>query len=167
VSEPVPTSAAVVPDGSSHAGAGFALEGSSRAGAHFDDSSEPRRLERAATWLSLACAVHCLVFPLLGGLLPALGASHLISVDGGLEIVLTLAVVGSVAASGALGFARHRDIRVVLGMVTGLALYLAGHALEGKPVSLGLSIAGALVLASSSFFSARLSQTCDHPGHAH
>jgi hypothetical protein len=144
-------------------------EGSHRPSAHFahEEGLEPRRLERAATWLSLACAVHCLVFPLLGGLLPALGASHLISADSGLETMLTLGVVGSVAASGALGFSRHRDLRVLLSMVAGLGFYLVGHALEGKPMSLGLSIAGALVLASASFFSARLSQTCAHPDHAH
>jgi len=127
----------------------------------------PRRLERAATWVSLACAVHCLVFPLLGGLLPVLGASHVFTAGSGLETLLTLTVVGSVAAGGALGFSRHRDLRVLVGMIAGLALYLCGHALEGKPIGLVLSIAGALVLASASFFSARLSQHCDHPGHAH
>lgn len=128
---------------------------------------EPRKLERAATWLSLACAVHCLVFPLIGGLLPALGASHLVSAGSGLDTVLTLTVMGSVVASGALGFSRHRDLRVLGSMAAGLVLYLLGHALEGQTLGLALSICGALVLASSSFFSARLSQTCEHPDHAH
>jgi hypothetical protein len=124
-------------------------------------------MERAATWLSLACAVHCLVFPLIGGLLPALGASNLLAAGSGLDTLLTFAVVGSVAASGALGFSRHRDVRVIAAMIAGLILYLFGHAFEGSSMGLGFSIAGALVLAGSSFASARLSQACEHPDHAH
>ncbi|MFT3925832.1 MAG: MerC domain-containing protein [Myxococcales bacterium] len=133
---------------------------------------EPRRLERAATWLSLACAVHCLVFPLIGGLLPALSASHVVTAGSGVDTLLTFAVVGSVAASGALGFSRHRDLRVLAGMGVGLALYLFGHVYEGSNLGLGFSIAGALVLAGASYLSARLTQAAhdhDHaqPGHQH
>lgn len=138
--------------------------------AHSTPELEPRRLERAATWLSLACAVHCLVFPLIGGILPALGASHLVSAGSGLDTLLTVAVVGSVAGSGALGFTRHRDLRVLVAMGIGLMFYLTGHALEGSSLGLGFSIAGALGLAGASFASARLSQTCedhDHAGHSH
>ena len=91
----------------------------------------------------------------------------MISAGSGLDTLLTVAVVGSVVASGSLGFSRHRDLRVIAGMGLGLLLYVFGHALEGQSGSLWLSISGALVLASSSFFSARLSQACEHPDHAH
>ena len=91
----------------------------------------------------------------------------MISAGSGLDTLLTLAVVGSVVASGTLGFSRHRDLRVVVGMGVGLMFYLFGHALEGQTLGLALSICGALLLASTSFFSARLSQACEHPDHAH
>jgi hypothetical protein len=126
---------------------------------------EPRRLERAASWLSLICAVHCLAMPLLGGVLSALGASHLLGIGGGLDTLLSWLVVGSVAASGTFGFLRHRDARVIGGLGLGLFCYLLGHTLEGGErgaLALGFSILGALVLALSSFLGARLSHSCDH-----
>ncbi len=123
-------------------------------------------MERAATWLSLACAVHCLAMPLLGGVLPALFASQFAAAQlathgSGLDIALTAFVVVSVLVSSAFGFARHRDTRVLAGMGVGLCFYLLGHELEESPLSLPLSVLGALCLAATSYFSARLSQRCE------
>lgn len=134
----------------------------------------PNNVERAATWLSLACAVHCLVVPLLGGVLPALGASQLVAHGSLVDTALTVFVVVSVALSCAFGYARHRNARVLVFAGLGLCLYLLGHALEESPLSLPLSILGALCLAGTSYQSARLAQrcehdhsACDHSHHAH
>jgi hypothetical protein len=73
--------------------------------------------------------------------------------------------VGSVAASGGIGFARHRDLRVIGGLALGLLFYSVGHGLEGgeaATIGLWLSVTGALVLALSSFLGARLAHSCDH-----
>jgi hypothetical protein len=120
------------------------------------------KLERLTTWLSVACAVHCIVMPLLSGLLPALGATQVLEAGSGLETVLTVLVVVSVGAGGVVGFLRHRDLRVVWGLGAGLAIYLVGHILEQSPIGFAAAILGAAVLAGASIMSARLSQTCDH-----
>jgi hypothetical protein len=129
---------------------------------HATEQLEPRRLERAATWLSFACAVHCLAVPVIGGVLPALGASQLVRAGSGLDAILSVLVVISVGASAALGYVRHRDNGVLAGMGFGLAIYLTAHALEGTSLHLPLSVLGALVLGGASFVSARQSQACNH-----
>ncbi|MET0340894.1 MAG: MerC domain-containing protein [Polyangiales bacterium] len=124
------------------------------------------RLERAATWLSLACAAHCLLMPVAMTLMPLLGAS-LAPENPTLELVLNVIVVASALLGGWWGYRRHRDARVVLATVVGLAVYLVGHGLEGSTPGLALAVLGALVLASSSFLSARLQHAAEHPHHAH
>jgi uncharacterized membrane protein YhaH (DUF805 family) len=134
---------------------------------HPEDEFEPRRLERAATWLSVACAVHCLVVPLAVTLLPALGASQSLHMSAAAEHILTLLVVLSVSAGAAWGFRRHRDLRIAGFMLLGLIVYLVGHALDGSPYAQSLSVLGALSLAAASFASARLTQTTCEQDHAH
>ncbi len=114
-------------------------------------------LERVATWLSLACAVHCLVMPIALSALPLLGSSGFTRVGSSADLLLTLLVVASALAGSAWGYRRHRDSRIVIGTGVGLATYLLGHLFERAWYGVGLAVAGALVLAASSFISARLS----------
>lgn len=118
------------------------------------------RLERFAAWLSAACAVHCLLFPLSAALLPLLGVSALGALGRSAELALTLAVVAGGGASALLGFRRHRDLKLCLLMVACVLVYLAGHGLEQVWYGRALAIAGGLGLALASFASARI-------GHAH
>lgn len=124
------------------------------------------RLERAATWLSLACAAHCLLMPAVIALTPLLGAS-LAPENPTLELVLNVTVVVSALLGGLWGYRRHRDLRLVLATVAGLVVYLIGHKLEGSTPGLALAVLGAVLLASSSFLSARLQHAAEHPHHAH
>ena len=115
--------------------------------------------ERAAAWLSLGCAVHCLVFTVAMSITPALGFAGA-SFEGPTEAVLTVLVVVSSVLGGYWGYRRHRDRRVVVALLLGLACYLVGHALEGSWFGLALSVGGALVLAASSFRGARMMHDC-------
>src|SRR4051794_11114313 len=47
------------------------------------------RAERAATWLSLACAVHCLLMPIAISVMPLLGASGVTNLGPTAEAILT------------------------------------------------------------------------------
>jgi hypothetical protein len=124
-------------------------------------AAPPRaRLERAAAWLSAACAVHCLVLPVAAALLPLLGISALGSLGGSAELALGLLVAAGGGASALFGFRRHRDLRLSLIMVACVLVYLAGHGFEQAWYGHALSVAGGLGLALASFTSARL-------GHAH
>jgi hypothetical protein len=121
--------------------------GSARAGA---------KLERAAAWLSAACAVHCLLLPLGAALLPLLGVSALGSLGRSAEVALSLLVVVGGVGSALLGFRRHRELWLSLVMAGCVLLYLAGHGLEQVWYGRALAIAGGVGLALASFASARL-----------
>jgi hypothetical protein len=84
-------------------------------------------LERAASWLSLACAVHCLVMPVALALLPVLGASSL-ALNEDLDHVLTALVLVSASGGAIWGYRRHHDARFLVATAVGLACYLAGTA---------------------------------------
>jgi len=124
-------------------------------------------LERAATWLSLACAAHCLLVPVGLTVMPLMGASFATGLSEGVEHTLTALVVASALGGVVWGYRRHRDLRVVLATAVGLVVYLIGHVLEGSVTGLALGVLGALVLASSAFLSARLQHAAGDPHCAH
>lgn len=142
--------------------------------------------ERVATWLSLACAVHCLVMPVAAAALPLAGLSTSAVLGGGgagaaddgaghglLELALSGSVLVGAGLTGVLGFRRHRDGRVLVVLVLAVALYALGHLVDGWS-GLVASVTGALALAAASFASARLmhshthDESCGHGvGHLH
>lgn len=113
-------------------------------------------MERAATWLSAACAVHCLLVPVASALVPLVGASGRASMlDERYEDWLHVLVVGFGLMSLLIGYRRHREARIAAAMGLGLVLYLAGHAVEGAWYGVLVSVVGGLGLAAASFWSAR------------
>ena len=120
-----------------------------------------RVLERAATWLSAACAVHCLLVPVASALVPLVGVSGEASrLDDRYEDWLHVLVVAGGLLSLLVGYRRHREARIAAAMALGMALYLAGHAAERAWYGVVISVIGGLGLAAASFWSARR-------GHAH
>lgn len=137
---------------------------SSRSRAH-GHTEQVAGLERAATWLSLGCALHCLATPLLAAGLPLAGASASFVHHPVLEVGLSALVLIGVLLTAVLGYRRHRDVRVLVALGAGLVLYLLGHVGDGWP-SRVVSIAGALSLSVASVASARLSHThSEHCAH--
>lgn len=126
------------------------------------------RAERLASWLSFACAIHCLVMPLAIGVLPLLGATGGAYLGETAELGLTALVVVSALTAMIWGYRRHRDARFVALTALGLTIYLIGHALghasAGSWYAVSMAVVGGLTLAGSSFFSARLSHVCVDPG---
>lgn len=118
--------------------------------------------ERAASWLSLACAVHCLVMPAALAVLPLLGAASF-RLDDGIDHALNALVFVSATAGAAWGYRRHHDGRFVAATALGLVVYLAGHALEPSWYGVTTGVLGALVLATSSFLGARVGHAAVHP----
>jgi hypothetical protein len=127
-----------------------------------EPSSPSSHAERAATWLSLACAVHCLVMPLAMSVMPLLGASGITQLGPTAEHVMTLLVVASAVLGVVWGYRRHHDVRFVYATIAGLCAYLVGHAFEGSWYGVLLAVLGALTLAISSFSSARVSHAHTH-----
>lgn len=123
--------------------------------------------ERVATWLSAACAVHCLLVPVASAVLPLLGASGSAFASGPIEHAFNAVVIVGALLALVVGYRRHRDVRIALAIAVALLVYFAGHALDGQRLGLGLSIVGGLALAGASFWSARLGHAhgahCEHP----
>jgi hypothetical protein len=116
-------------------------------------------VERITGFLSAACAVHCLLMPLVIASLPLVGTSG-VALSGTTELALSGLVLVSGTASLVLGYRRHRDLRVAAFIGACLALYLIGHAREAAWYGTALSVVAGLGLAAASFWSARL-------GHMH
>jgi hypothetical protein len=127
------------------------------------DQVSASAFERAATWLSALCAVHCLLVPVASAALPLVGASTGAAFGGTVDHVLNILVVVGGALSALVGYRRHHDLRLSLIMVACVAVYLLGHALESAWYGVALAVVGGLGLAASSFVSARRG----HVHHAH
>jgi hypothetical protein len=115
-------------------------------------------LDGAAVGLSGLCLLHSLALPFLVGALPVL----LPFADGHLHVQMLFIVVPlSILAIGT-GFAGHRNMRVVLGAIAGLALLGFGATVAHD--SLGIvadrifSISGAIVLAIAHFYNGLLAR---------
>ncbi len=107
-------------------------------------------IDKISIGLSALCAVHCLVLPVVAGVLPALAAvtaSH--SLFHVLMLVLVIPLSG--LALGA-GWLRHRD-RIVLALgVCGMGLMMLavtlGHDLLGHDGERWATLAGSFILAA-------------------
>lgn len=123
------------------------------------DEHASTSLERATAFLSAACAVHCLLMPLVIAVLPLVGTSGVV-LGGTAELLLSALVLVSGVASLVLGYRRHHDARVAALIVICLVLYVVGHANEQTWLGNALAVVAGLGLAGASFWSARL-------GHSH
>lgn len=115
-------------------------------------------LDGAAVGLSGLCLLHCLALPFLVGALPMLmpfSDSHLHTQ------MLFIAVPLSTVAIG-IGYARHRNARVVLAALTGMTLLVVGatvaHSSLGLVADRVFTVCGSLVLAAAHLWNSLLSR---------
>jgi len=115
-------------------------------------------LDGAAIGLSSLCLLHCLALPFFVGALPMLmpfTESHLHAQ------MLYFAGPLSVVAIG-IGYARHRNPRVVLAAIAGLCLLVVGatvaHGNLGPVADRLFTISGSLVLAAAHLWNGLLSR---------
>lgn len=125
-------------------------------------------VDRIGAWLSLACALHCAVVPVLV-LLAALGLPAVDSLgifsDHRFELVFSFAAVIFVAASIGLGLRGGADRRpMLIGFVIGLALIGGSRLLPGPEWFAHLVlVAGALTVAYTHRRSLRSRSCCEDP----
>lgn len=131
-----------------------------------------RSLTRSHEWidhigaaLSLTCAVHCALAPVLLAILPLAATGWLFD-----ESVEAAFVAGSLAtALVSLGMGirvhRRRPIFVLLGLAVGLIA--AGQCADNRAAEMALVSAGAVTLAADhavNVYLCRQCRACDHPG---
>jgi hypothetical protein len=124
-------------------------------------------LDAAGTTVSVACAIQCVLFPLvisvlpfplLVSVLPFLNLDFL--VGGGLEkAVLATAIVLAVG-SFSWGFRFHRRFYVFLFLILALGLIFAGRVWLENRYQIPFVVSGALILAAGHIFNRRLCRLC-------
>ena len=109
-------------------------------------------LDGAAVTLSALCLVHCLLLPFVVAGLPFLMQYS----EGHLHAQVLIIVLPLSTVALALGFRRHRDVRILLGGATGMLLLVAGatvaHTQHGLTADRLFTIAGSITLAVAHFF---------------
>ncbi|QRN97542.1 MerC domain-containing protein [Archangium violaceum] len=109
--------------------------------------------------LSLLCMAHCLLLPLVLGLLPAMMGRALEEAPIHLAMVMLATVVGGV--SFVTGFLQHRDWHVLTLGATGLGLLvLAQSVLHEGLAEMGVTLAGGIVLLVAHGLNRRRCQHC-------
>lgn len=115
-------------------------------------------LDNAAVALSGLCLLHCLLLPFIVGALPffgQFGSEHF-----HLQMLLIVVPVSTVAL--ALGFRKHRSVRIFAWGIVGMLLLLVGatiaHNRLGVTADRLFTIGGALTLAVTHYYNNRLSR---------
>lgn len=123
-------------------------------------------LDRIAVSMSGICALHCLTLPLILILAPALSASFF--GDALFHQSLLLLVIPSSIAAIGIGCKRHKDGKVWIYGISGLAVMTVaafwGHDLVGEWGEKILTLAGAGILAAGHIRNHALCRQshCDH-----
>jgi hypothetical protein len=121
------------------------------------------RLDRIGFWLSMTCAVHCMVVPMFVLLLPFTGWAA----GESLERAWLLASVGIASISFKCGVRIHRRARPWAVWCLAVGLLAGGLLLEETPWERVLSVLGALALAAAHWINHRLCLRCSrHEGWA-
>lgn len=135
-------------------------------------------------WTSIACAVHCILTPLLLSLSPVL--VHFLPGEEAVHRKLAIVVAGSAGAAVFYGFRRHRRRRVLLLMSAGVLLIIGtawfGHSMENHVWEVLLTLLGSGLLITAHRLNHTFCRSCEcvthvcsgpgehaheHRGHAH
>jgi len=110
-------------------------------------------IDKISIALSALCAVHCLVLPVLAGILPALAAAT--ASHAHFHVLMLLLVIPLSGLALGAGWLRHRDaIVLTLGLCgMGLMIFAAtvGHDLLGHDGERWATLAGSFILATGHF----------------
>lgn len=109
-------------------------------------------LDGAAVALSALCLIHCLALPIMVAGLPFLAQFA----EGHLHLQMLVVVLPLSVVALALGFRRHRSVRIVaagtIGMLTLIIGATVAHTYLGLAADRAFTVVGALVLAAAHYF---------------
>lgn len=122
-------------------------------------SDSATQSSRVGAWLSIACAIHCALMPLLITVLPIIGLEFLASHV--LEVIVLMGGLGF----GAYGVAKayfkyHRDFLPVGLLLAGSAMVVTGLFLVPEHLEHFFIPAGAIIVGIAQFINIRMSRTC-------
>ena len=112
------------------------------------------KLGRVGGWVSIACAVHCMLSPILLGLIPIFRAQSPLA-ETIEKALIGLSVLIGVSAIAA-GYREHHRKSVIVMLLFSLAFLGAGLRVDA------LIVAGALLMAIAQFLNIRYQRNCCH-----
>jgi hypothetical protein len=123
------------------------------------NSNSATQSSRVGAWMSIACAVHCALMPLVVTVLPIIGLEFLAS--HAIEVLILIGGLGF----GAYGVAKayfnhHRDFLPVGLLLAGSALVVAGLFLVPEHLEHFFIPAGAIIVGIAQIVNIRMSRVC-------
>ena len=117
-----------------------------------------KRLSKIGGWVSVACAIHCMIGPVLIGLLPVIGARGELAetLEGPLILVSVLIGVTAILA----GYREHHRRATLLLLAFSLAALAGGKFLALARFESPLIVGGAALMAIGQFMNLRLQRNC-------
>lgn len=112
-------------------------------------------LDRIGATLSAICAIHCLLLPLVVGVLPMLGVATVLEPA---EVWLTIVAILIAVLSALWSYHKHRELRIVALFFGALGLVIIGLVLENIWYHAG----GMVALLGAHILSANLCKSCSH-----
>jgi hypothetical protein len=118
------------------------------------------QLSKVGPWVSIACAIHCMVSPIILGLLPMVHASE--AIETGL-IVVSVAI--GVLTIGT-GYREHHKTRVLV-LLAGSLVFLGARFFVAEKFETAAVVTGAMLMAAAQFMNVRLQRHCCDHHHDH
>lgn len=130
-----------------------------------DDSQTPEKLTTVGIWASYACAIHCVLMPFVGGVLPFIGLGFL--TNHWVEIGFTFfsIVIGSVSLIYSY-FRIHKQTKPLLIFFIGMAILISAQIFFGHRVIIEVPVVvlGAMLIAVAHIINRKLAReyiVCD------
>jgi hypothetical protein len=108
--------------------------------------------------VSITCAIQCVLFPLLIGVLPLIGLGFL--AQDGVETGFLAASIVLALGSFSWGFRQHRRRYIFLFLIGGLAPIFIGRAWVDEGLEISFVVPGTLALAAGHLLNRRLCRLC-------
>lgn len=120
-----------------------------------------KRLHKIGVWVSFACSIHCLLTPIVLGILPFAGHAFIDNSFLEYALVGTSVMLGGYIFMNDYRKMHHNALPLVL-LVLGFICFVVGHNLEGKILSTFISVSAGVMFFSAYLYNFRLHKKAHH-----
>lgn len=117
-----------------------------------------QKLSKIGGWVSVACAIHCLMGPVLLGLLPIVGAKGELAEKLEGPLILLSVLIGTTAIL--VGYREHRRRSTLILLAVSVAALAAGRYFAPESLEEPLIVGGAAIMAIGQFINLRFQRDC-------
>jgi len=121
------------------------------------------KIDKIGTALSVGCAVHCILMPIVLPLLPMLG--FLVGHDSYFHLILAAIITGVAAIALIPGYLKHRFILPLASASLGIIIVIGMGVLEHithSPLIILVTIFGSGLIINGHYFNHKYSCKCEH-----